>query len=153
MSRHRQCRHRIMVDIPIDQAFMCFTPAGEELWVDGWAPRYVHPADGRAEAGMVFSTGAGDEITHWLLADFDRAAYRSRYVRCTPASRMTVVEVQCRAVDSGHTGVDVSYTLTALNDAGAAAIAAFERGFVAMIDGWAAAIAAKRDALLAANIR
>jgi hypothetical protein len=103
MNRHLPCRHRIVVNLPIDQAFMLFTPAGEELWVDGWAPRYVHPADGRTEAGMVFSTGAGDEVTHWLLADFDRAAHRSRCVRCTPASRMTVVEVQCRALDAART--------------------------------------------------
>jgi hypothetical protein len=153
MRRQLQCRHRIMVDLPTDQAFMCFTPAGEELWVDGWAPCYVHPADGRTEAGMVFSTGDGDEITYWLLADFDRAAHRSRYLRCTPASRMTVVEVHCCAVDATRSAVEVSYTLTALNDAGAAAIATFERGFVAMIEGWAAAIAAKRDALLAADMR
>jgi hypothetical protein len=153
MNRPRQCRHRITVDMPVDQAFMCFTPAGEERWVDGWAPRYVHPADGRSERGMVFSTGSGDESTHWLLADFDRAAHRSRYVRCTPASRMTVVEVQCRALDATRTAVEVSYTLTALNDAGEAAIATFERGFVAMIDGWTAALAAKRDTLLATEIR
>lgn len=153
MSRHLQCSHRIMVDLPVDQALMLFTPAGEALWVDGWAPRYIHPAEGRTEAGMVFSTGAGDETTHWLLADFDRAAHRSRYVRCTPASRMTVVEVQCRAIDPARTEAGVSYTLTALNDAGEAAIAAFEHGFVAMIDGWAARIAAKRDTLLAATIR
>jgi hypothetical protein len=102
---------------------------------------------------MVFSTGNGDEITYWLLADFDRAAHRSRYLRCTPASRMTVVEVHCRAVDATRSAVEVSYTLTALNDAGAAAIATFERGFAAMIEDWAAAIAAKRDALLAADIR
>lgn len=153
MNRHLQCRHRIVVDLPIDQAFMLFTPAGEELWVDGWAPRYVHPPDGRTEAGMVFSTGAGDELTHWLLADFDRTTHRSRYVRCTPASRMTVVEVQCRALDAARTEVEVGYTLTALNDAGAAAIDAFEHGFVAMIDGWAMAIAAQREALLVAEIR
>lgn len=153
MKRHLQCRHRIVVDLPVDRAFMLFTPAGEERWVDGWAPRYIHPADGRTAAGMVFSTGAGDETTHWLLADFDRAAHRSRYLRCTPASRMTVVEVQCRALDAARTEVQVGYTLSALNDAGAAAIADFERGFVAMIDGWAAAIAARRETLRAAEIR
>jgi hypothetical protein len=153
MKRHLQCRHRIVVDLPVDRAFMLFTPAGEERWVDGWAPRYIHPADGRTAAGMVFSTGAGDGTTHWLLADFDRAAHRSRYLRCTPASRMTVVEVQCRALDAARTEVEVGYTLTALNDAGAAAIADFERGFVAMIDGWAAAIAAKREVLRVAEIR
>lgn len=37
MNRRLQCRHRIVVDFPVDQAFMLFTPAGEELWVDGWA--------------------------------------------------------------------------------------------------------------------
>lgn len=153
MSRHLQCHHRITIDLPVDRAFMLFTPAGEERWVEGWAPRYVHPTDGRTEAGMVFSTGAGDETTHWLLADFDRAARRSRYVRCTPASRMTVVEVRCRAIDGARTEVDVGYTLTALNHAGVAAIDSFDRGFVAMIDGWAAAIAAQREALLAAEIR
>lgn len=153
MTPPARCRHRVTIDLPADRAFMCFTPAGEELWVDGWAPRYVHPADGRTEAGMVFSTGVGDEVTHWLLADFDREARRSRYVRCTPASRMTVVEVQCRALDAARTEVEVAYTLTALNDAGAPAIAAFERGFVAMIDGWAAAVAARRETLLAADIR
>lgn len=152
MSRHLHCHHRITVELPADQAFMLFTPAGEERWVEGWAPRYVHPADGRTEAGMVFSTGSGDETTHWLLADFDRAARRSRYVRCTPASRMTVVEVQCRAIDGARTAVDVGYTLTALNDAGMAAIDRFASGFVAMIDGWAAAIAARREALLATEI-
>lgn len=153
MNRHLQCRHRIVVDFPVDRAFMLFTPAGEERWVDGWAPRYVQPSDGRTEVGMVFSTGRGDETTHWLLADFDRAAHRSRYVRCTPASRMTVVEVRCRVLDAARTEVEVGYTLTALNDAGAAAIADFERGFVAMIDGWATAIASQREALLAAEIR
>jgi hypothetical protein len=38
MKRHLQCRHRIVVDLPVDRAFMLFTPAGEERWVDGWAP-------------------------------------------------------------------------------------------------------------------
>ena len=106
---HRHCRHRITVDLPVDAAFMLFTPAGEELWVDGWAPRYVHPSDGRTEAGMVFSTGTGDETTFWLLADFDRERHRSRYVRCTPASRMVVVEVQCRALDGALVGRQIGH--------------------------------------------
>jgi hypothetical protein len=151
---HRvSCRHAITVELPPDRAFMLFTPAGEEHWVDGWAPCYLHPDDGRTEPGMVFRTGSGDETTHWLLADFDRSARRSRYVRCTPASRMTVVEVQCRALDAARTEVQVGYTLTALNEAGAHAIVDFERGFVRMIEGWGRSIAARRDALLQAAVR
>lgn len=153
MTRRRQCRHLIVVDLPVDRTFMLFTPAGETLWVEGWSPRYIHPADGRTEPGMVFSTGSGDATTHWLLADFDRTGHRSRYLRCTPASRMAVVEVQCRAIDAQRTEVEVGYTLTALNDAAAAAIADFERGFAAMIEGWAAGIAARRETLLEADLR
>ncbi len=154
MPRHLNTRHLIVVDAPVDQAFMYFTPAGEELWVDGWRPTYVHPSDGRTEAGMVFTTGQGDEFTIWTLVDFDRVAHRSRYVRCTPASRTSVVEVRCTAAGTGRTEVHVSYTLTALNEAGAAALESFEgERFAAMIDVWAREIAVRREALLRASIR
>jgi hypothetical protein len=151
--KHLQCRHRITVEAPVDRAFMYFTPAGEALWVDGWQPVYLHPTDGRTEAGMVFTTGEGAEFTAWTLADFDRTRHHARYLRCTPASRLTVVEIACRALDERHAEVDVVYTLTALNAAGEAAISAFGAGFAAMIDGWAALIAARRDVLLAATLR
>ncbi len=36
--------HAITIDLPIRQCQMLFTPAGEERWVDGWQPRYLHPA-------------------------------------------------------------------------------------------------------------
>lgn len=154
MPQHLHASHRIVVEAPADQAFMYFTPAGEELWVEGWRPSYIHPPDGRTQAGMVFITGEGDERTIWMLADFDRAAHRSRYLRCTPASRSVIVEVRCRALDAARTEVQVSYTLTALNAAGEQALEAFEgERFAAMIDGWSREIAARRDALLAAVIR
>lgn len=147
------CRHRIVVEAPVDRAFMYFAPAGESHWVEGWQPSYLHPADGRTEAGMVFTTGAGPEYTVWTLADFDRAAHRSRYLRCTPASRLAVVEIACRPLDADRTEVDVSYTLTALNAAADPELAAFGAGFTAMIDGWAARLAARRQHLLAVELR
>lgn len=154
MPHRTHACHRITVDAPIDRAFMFFTPAGEELWVDGWQPAYLHPADGRTEAGMVFTTGQGADHTLWLLADFDRAQHRSRYVRSTPGSRTGTVEVQCRALGAGRTEVEVAYTLTALSPAGAELLVGFEgASFVAMIDGWAREISARIGALRAATIR
>jgi hypothetical protein len=154
MPRRIHASHTIVVDAPVDPCFMYFTPAGEELWVDGWQPTYIEPADGRTQAGMVFTTGAGDEYTVWMLVDFDRAQHRSRYARCTPGSRTGFVEVQCRAQDARHTQVSVTYTLTALSERGAQALAAFEgERFDAMIGGWADEIAARKDELLAARIR
>lgn len=154
MPRHVHACHRLVVDAPVDQAFMFFTPAGEELWVEGWQPSYIHPADGRTQAGMVFTTGQGDDLTIWTLVDFDRAAHRSRYLRCTPASRTGIVEVRCARVDADRTEVWVSYTLTALAAAGEQALGDFEGvRFAAMIDGWSREIAARRTLLLAATIR
>jgi len=154
MTQRLRASHRIIVDAPIDQAFMFFTPAGEELWVDGWKPTYVHPRDGRTESGMVFITGQDDELTLWTMADFDRTAHRSRYVRCTPASRTGIVEVRCAALDKTRTEVRVSYELTALNAAGERALEDFEgERFAAMIDGWERRIAACRESLLATAIR
>ena len=122
MPRHVHSRHRTVVEAPVDRCFMFFTPAGEELWVEGWRPDYLHPADGRTEAGMVFTTGHGGEATIWLLADFDREAYRSRYVRCTPGSRTGTVEVRCHALDVERTEVEVSYALTELGHEGEQAL-------------------------------
>lgn len=154
MPRHAHASHRIVVDAPVDQAFMFFTPAGEELWVAGWQPSYIHPVDGRTQAGMVFTTGQGDDRTIWTLVDFDRGSHRSRYLRCTPASRTGIVEVRCAPLDADRTEVWVSYTLTALTAAGEQALADFEgERFAAMIDGWSHEIAARRTALLAATIR
>lgn len=153
MPDHVHARHTFIVDAPVDQAFMYFTPAGEELWVKGWHPRYVHPSDGRTEAGMVFTTGEGDDLTIWTMTDFDRSAHRSRYVRCTPATRTGIVEVCCSALDHARTEVTVSYRLTALNAAGSQVLEDFvgER-FAAMIEDWGREIAARREALLTARI-
>lgn len=143
--------HTIAVPLPLETAFMLFTPAGEELWVEGWQPHYLHPASGHTEAGMVFSTGSGPEFTLWTLTDFDPETHRSRYVRCTPGARLAVVEVACSA-GASHTSVRVRYTVTALTED--ASLEAYEgERFTAMLDGWAAAIAARREALLSAPLR
>jgi hypothetical protein len=153
MANRVHSSHTIVVDAPVDQAFMYFTPAGEELWVDGWKPNYVYPPGGTTAEGMVFTTGDGDEWTIWTLADFDCVAHRSRYVRCTPASRTSIVEVRCSALDGGRTAVQVSYTLTALNAAGERVLKDFEgERFIAMIDDWATKMAGAREALQSATI-
>lgn len=146
-------QHRFIVQAPVQRAFMWFTPAGETLWVEGWAPRYLHPEDGRTEPGMVFTTGEGDEATLWTLVDFDRPQHRARYVRCTPASRVAVVEVACGAIDDERTEVAVRYTVTALSAAAEHTLAAYEgERFTAMIDGWASRIAACLPTLWRAEI-
>ncbi len=87
---------------------------------------------------MVFTTGAGDNQTFWGLVDYDPQRYLARYARVTPASRFGFVEVACSPQGAG-TRVEVTYTFTALTDAGNAFLDQFsEAAFRKMIDGWKA---------------
>lgn len=155
MPTHFSRSHHIRIAAPADQCQRFFTPAGEELWVDGWQPRYLHPVDGRTVAGMVFTTGQGDELTFWSLVDFETAPRRyARYTRVTPASRSGVVEVSCTPVSPDATEVEVRYTLTALTERGESDLAALDAAaFATMIDGWRSAIDPRLPQLLSAPIR
>lgn len=141
-------QHSIRLRGAVDRVFPMFTPLGELGWVDGWCPAFIHPADGRIEQGMVFRTGSGAEDTLWMCTRWDPEAQQVAYARVTPASRMGLVEVACRAVSAGETEAVVRYTLTALGDAGRDYLAAFtEPEYRAMIEEWQMLI----DAWLAAH--
>lgn len=136
--KHVRRTHAIFLDAPPAEVFPLFTPAGEKLWIREWDPQYLHPATGETRQGMVFTTGAGEDLTFWGLVDYDQQRYRARYARVTPASRFGFVEVACTAQDAG-TRVEVTYAFTALTDAGNAFLEQFgEAAFRKMIDGWKA---------------
>lgn len=153
MPLHTVSTHTIRIAAPVEQCQRLFTPAGEELWVDGWRPTYLHPSDGRTEAGMVFTTGAGDDFTIWSLADYDPSSFYARYLRVTPATRCVSVEVRCKPSGRNETTVAVTYTLTALTPAGEKVLEAFSgAAFVAMIEDWKSTIEARLPQLLVAQI-
>ncbi len=154
MAQRSFASHQICISAPLAQCHRFFTPAGEELWVEGWKPDYKVPSDGRTEPGMVFTTGSGEDFTIWTMVDFDTQACYSRYARVTPALRAGFVEVRCTAVNDQTTLVDVSYTLTALTEAGERSLQAFEGAeFTAMIEDWRKAVQKHLPKLLSAEIR
>jgi hypothetical protein len=153
VSRRLVSSHSFRVAAPVARCHRFFTPAGEELWVDGWSPSYIPPIDGRTEVGMVFTTGQGDEFPIWSLVDFDPQLHYARYSRVTPALRSSVVEVCCRAESEHVTAVEVRYTLTALTVEGDQSLDAFRgAAFATMIEGWRVAIEARLPQLLSAQI-
>ena len=134
--------HWFVVELPLAEAFKLFEPEGERAWAEGWEPRYLHPADGRAEAGMVFTTGEGEEATIWTLARHEPAAGLVEYVRVTPASRVAVVLVQCASLGPSRTRVTVAYTFTGLAESGNAYIRQMDQArFAAFIESWERSIA------------
>jgi hypothetical protein len=132
MHQRSVASHTIRVQAPIDQCQRFFTPAGEELWVEGWRPTY----------------------TIWTLLDFDTEAHYARYSRVTPATRTGLVEVHCKASADGGTDVAVTYTMTAVNQGGLSSLDAYRgQAFVNMIEDWKQKIDAVLPRLLTASIR
>lgn len=134
---HLERRHGIVLEGSADQIFALFTPHGEKLWVDGWNPEFLHPADGETCEGMVFRTRHGEEETLWACVDWAPAAHRVRYARVTPASRFGFVEVICRATAANRTEATVAYAFTALTPGGESYLSDLtEAAFAQMIEEW-----------------
>jgi hypothetical protein len=113
------------------QAFPMFEPEGERAWAPGWDPRWLHPLDGRAREGAVFVTGAKGQETTWTITAHEPPA-RVRYSRVTPGVHAVTVDVRLRPRDPGETLAEITYTLTALTQAGNRAV----QEMAARYEGW-----------------
>ena len=115
-------------------------PVKEAEWLDGWEYDLIFSDSGLAEKGCVFtSRSAGEKDTIWLITKRDDAACETVFARITPDSR--VAEVTVRAEDGGRqtSRVRITYTITALNEAGNRFIENFtEENFVKDMKFWEA---------------
>ena len=144
-AMHARCSHAFVLTLPAADAFDLFTPAGERAWAEGWDPEFLHPADGSAQAGMVFRTRAGDEETLWVVTRHEPGNGLVEYARITPGSRAGRVLVRCEATSPATSRVTVEYDLTGLSDAGNGQVAALAARYASFIEEWRVAI----EALLA----
>lgn len=137
----RDFTHEIRVPLPVEKAFLLFTPKGEEGWVPGWSPDYVFPDTGETIKDMIFCTGRGEEATIWTCLDWQPDRHHVRYLRTTPALRTAFVEVNCHTEGSG-TKVVVSYGYIPLTAKGRETVMAMtQQAFAAGIDEWSLLIA------------
>ena len=140
-AMHVARSHSLVVEKPLAEAFLLFTPEGERAWAEGWDPTYRHPEDGKLERGLVFTTGSGAESTIWTVIRFDPPNL-VEYVRTTPGSRTGTVLVQCSALDDSRTRATVVYSLTSLGAEGEKTLKALDDGaFVRFIESWEQSIA------------
>jgi len=112
------------VDAPPEQSIHLFTALGEILWADGWQPAILS-GDG-TEKGTVFVTSHNEEVTIWVVVDFDPQTFYVRYSRVTPSIRAGTVEVLVHSDSQGGSIASVSYKLTALSEAGNRDLAHFD---------------------------
>ena len=134
--------HSFVLEMPAAKAFPLFEPEGERAWAQGWNPAYVHPANGKTEQGMVFTTSHGGEETIWMMLRHEPSSGIVEYARVTPGSRTATVMVQCAAIDAGRTRVTVIYVFTGLSEAGNAIVRRMDdEAYRAYIESWREAIA------------
>src|SRR5688500_10788176 len=95
--------HEIAIGLPVVEAFPLFTPKGEEAWVPDWRPQYLSPLSGETAEEMLFRTGSGADTTIWTCLKWEPEVSHVRYLRVTPASRVAVVDVRCRAEGAART--------------------------------------------------
>jgi|SRR5215469_14588742 len=96
-----------------------FGPVREVEWAPGWSPRFLHPAQGAQEEGVIFTTTSGQSKDRlWLLTVYDTREGRVGYVVVTPG--VTATEIQIRVVPDGeqHCKATITYRRSALRPAG-----------------------------------
>ena len=127
--------------LPLRHAFPLFSPEGETAWVPGWEPLYLHPDHPSNAHGTVFQTGHLGELTLWLVLRYDPEHAIAEYARFSPGSRIGLVQVQCEGDGPASTRVRVTYSLTALTQAGNTILASLSPDkYAAMLQDWRAEI-------------
>lgn len=137
-------RHRLSggltVALPPGEAFVLFTPRGEERWAEGWRPAFPAPADDDTAPGTVFETSVDGETTTWVVVERDQGR-RISYARLTPGSRAGTVTVTLEGRPGGDSAVRVTYELTALSAAAEHELDEFAAGYDDYLRSWEEAIA------------
>jgi hypothetical protein len=97
----------------VEQVFPMFEPVGEARWAEGWAPRFLWPADGRVSVGTTFTTLENGHESYWTIAAYEPGR-RVVYEHLVPGSRTGRIEVRCAPAADGGTDAVVRYDLTPL---------------------------------------
>ena len=125
-AEHVSRAQTIHLAAPASRAFPLFEPIDEKQWAAGWEPAMLFPASGAAQEGAVFTTRHADNTdTIWAITSYDPASFHIVYLRVTPGSRVGIIDIRCADAQDGTTHATVTYTFTALSEAGNTFLASF----------------------------
>lgn len=115
------------------EAFLLFTPRGEQEWARGWEPVFPARELDDTEPGTIFTTDAHGRRTTWIVTD-RRPPTRIGYARVgTDRAGTVTVEVTARG---DHSEVDVVYDLTAFTVVAEADLERFAEGYASYLESW-----------------
>ena len=124
-----------------EEAFTLFNAVGEQRWVAGWDPCFVHPVEPNAGEGVVFRTtkeGAG--IATWVQTRHEPSAGRASFVCVVPDHHVFIVDVQVTSDGEGRSRACVKYRMTSLSSRADDFVREFGEGYEDFMAQWADAI-------------
>lgn len=135
----RQCTFHVNGDC--DSVFPLFCPVRETDWLESWRPGTVYSTSGVVEPGCVFTSEDRNGRSIWLVSRHDPQRHEVEMVRIAPGFTACLLRISVVPGINDSCDVSVSYTYTALSDAGAAFVdGVSEAAFAQMMDRWRAAL-------------
>jgi len=111
---HTEQTFEFVADAPIEIVAPLFGADRERVWVPGWAPAFVWPAEAKDQEGMVFTVAHGHKTAIWMNTSFEPINGRVQYAYVIPDIMVTVITLKVTPEEK-RTHVSVEYNRTALN--------------------------------------
>jgi len=105
-------------DAPPERVLPLLTPLGEKAWAVGWEPELRWQAPGTGVGTLFVTRAHGPGETVWVLEAFDAAGGRVAYLHVTPGFLVVELAITLSALPENRTRAQISYTFTALSEAG-----------------------------------
>jgi len=121
-------------------AFPLFNARGERLWVEGWDPQNLHPADSGVGEGAVFQTRKEAGTATWVQTRHDPANGLASFVYVVPNHHTAMVDVGVSPHGPGRSRASVRYRMTSLSSDADDFVRAFGKAFGDFMVHWEEAI-------------
>lgn len=110
------------VEAAPEEVFPLLCPMREKEWLPGWDCRMIFSRSGVAERGAVFETAHSSGRTVWITTEYVPAR-QIGFARWQPDGLLVQIEIALGRHHEGDTAVCITYTYTAVDDHGRAALA------------------------------
>ena len=122
---------------PPEAVFPLLCPVRETEWAVGWEPKRVYSHSGLAEPDCVFTTSGEGTDAIWVVSRYEPESHRVEFVKITPGLTACRIEIRLNRGRDGGSEAEVSYTHTALSEAGERFIRDFtQERFEAFMRAW-----------------
>ncbi len=124
-----------------DSVFSLMCPVRELDWLESWSPGVVYSATGIIESECVFSTSDENGQSTWFVSHYDPELRHVEIVKFTPGFTTCLLKVSVRPLSAMECEVSVSYSHTALSEAGSSFVEGFtEDAYTRFMAQWQSAL-------------